>query len=69
MLLEHIATDQQSDPPLKLVRFHNCRILRGHKIIREDLWVRAGKIIDPEKVFFDEKRRAHLVSDMAVWNS
>lgn len=44
-----------------LIQFHNCRILRNHKIIREDLWVRCGKIINPEKVFFDEKRRAHLV--------
>lgn len=39
----------------KLIQFVNCRILRDHKIIKEDLWVRNGKIVNPEKVFFDEK--------------
>lgn len=37
------------------IQFINCKILRNHKIIKEDLWVRNGKIINPEKVFFDEK--------------
>jgi hypothetical protein len=61
MLSEHIATGQQPDAPSKLTKFFNCRILRDHKIIKEDLWVREGKIINPEKVFFDEKKQAHLV--------
>ncbi|KAF2883686.1 hypothetical protein ILUMI_22501 [Ignelater luminosus] len=39
----------------KLLQFVNCLILRNHKLINEDLWVRDGKIINPEKVFFDEK--------------
>ncbi|XP_042564537.1 N-acetylglucosamine-6-phosphate deacetylase [Clupea harengus] len=42
-----------SDAPI--TQFINCRILRDHKIQREDLWVREGKILDPEKLFFDEK--------------
>jgi hypothetical protein len=62
MLSEHIATGQQPDAPSLLKKFYNCRILRDHKIINEDLWVRSGKIIDPEKVFFDEKKQAPLVS-------
>ncbi|XP_061701216.1 N-acetylglucosamine-6-phosphate deacetylase isoform X2 [Syngnathoides biaculeatus] len=33
----------------------NCRILRDHRLQREDLWVREGKILDPEKLFFDEQ--------------
>nr|CAH7739649.1 unnamed protein product [Callosobruchus chinensis] len=45
----------------KLVQFKDCRILRNHKIIREDLWVRNGKIINPEKIFFDEKIKADSV--------
>lgn len=49
------------DLPTNLTKFKNCRILRDHKIIKEDLWVRGGTIIDPEKVFFDEKVHAHLV--------
>lgn len=47
----------------KLIQFVNCRILRDHKIIKEDLWVRNGKIIDPEKVFFDEKVQSDLRVD------
>ncbi|XP_043955689.1 N-acetylglucosamine-6-phosphate deacetylase [Gambusia affinis] len=42
-----------SDAPI--IQFTNCRILREHKLQREDLWVRDGKILDPEKLFFDEK--------------
>lgn len=61
MLSEHIVTGRQVEPPAKLIKFKDCRILRNHKISREDLWVRCGKIIDPEKVFFDEKKLAHLV--------
>lgn len=41
-----------------LKQFINCRILRDGKIITEDLWVRGGKIINPEKIFFDEQIRA-----------
>lgn len=61
MLSEHVATGRQVESPEKLIKFKNCRILRNHKIIRENLWVRSGKIIDPEKVFFDEKKLPHLV--------
>ncbi|XP_076179158.1 N-acetylglucosamine-6-phosphate deacetylase isoform X1 [Ptiloglossa arizonensis] len=38
-----------------LKQFYNCRILRDSKISIEDLWVRDGKIINPEKIFYDEK--------------
>ncbi|XP_013886822.1 N-acetylglucosamine-6-phosphate deacetylase [Austrofundulus limnaeus] len=41
-----------SDAPI--TQFTNCRILRDHTLNREDLWVREGKILDPEKLFFDE---------------
>lgn len=31
-------------------------ILRGNPcVFREDLWVREGKILNPEKLFFDEE--------------
>ncbi|XP_055366724.1 N-acetylglucosamine-6-phosphate deacetylase isoform X3 [Betta splendens] len=42
-----------SDAPI--TQFVNCRILRDHKLQREDLWVREGRILDPEKLFFDEQ--------------
>jgi N-acetylglucosamine-6-phosphate deacetylase len=42
-----------------LLQFKNCRLLRNHQIIKDDIWVRNGKIVNPEKVFFDEKISAH----------
>lgn len=39
----------------RLFQFRNCFILRDHQIIREDLWVRNGKIVNPEVIFFQEK--------------
>lgn len=68
MLSEHIATGRlgDSESSTKLIKFHNCRILRNHKIIKEDLWVRKGKFIDPEKIFFDEKKQAHLVKNSFI---
>ncbi|XP_054730611.1 N-acetylglucosamine-6-phosphate deacetylase [Anastrepha obliqua] len=43
----------------ELLQFVNCRVVRNHRLIQEDLWVRDGKIINPEPVFFDEKQQAH----------
>ena len=41
-----------------LYQYTNCRILRDGKIFREDLWVRDGKIMNPEVLFFVEKVNA-----------
>uniref|UniRef100_A0A8C9CGM6 N-acetylglucosamine-6-phosphate deacetylase n=5 Tax=Odontoceti TaxID=9722 RepID=A0A8C9CGM6_PHOSS len=41
-----------------VIQFTNCRILRGRALLREDLWVRGGRILDPEKLFFEERRVA-----------
>lgn len=49
--------------PSELVQFRNCFILRDHRIIKEDLWVRDKKIINPEPVFFDEKITADVQID------
>ncbi|XP_053813957.1 N-acetylglucosamine-6-phosphate deacetylase isoform X4 [Vidua chalybeata] len=46
-----------------IVQFTNCRILRDHQLQREDLWVREGKILNPEKLFFDEKGSADVQLD------
>ncbi|XP_026765030.2 N-acetylglucosamine-6-phosphate deacetylase [Galleria mellonella] len=43
-----------------LTRFHNCYILRDNKIIKEDLWIRDGKIENPEQIFYVEQREADL---------
>ncbi|XP_075156354.1 N-acetylglucosamine-6-phosphate deacetylase [Haematobia irritans] len=42
-----------------LIQFTNCRLIRNHQIIKDDLWIRNGRIINPEPVFFDEKQMAH----------
>ncbi|XP_065347387.1 N-acetylglucosamine-6-phosphate deacetylase [Cloeon dipterum] len=47
----------------RLVQFVNCRLLRDHSIVKDDLWVRNGKIENPEKLFFDEKVQADVRID------
>ncbi|RUS69293.1 hypothetical protein EGW08_022942 [Elysia chlorotica] len=41
-----------------LYQYTNCRILRDGKIFREDLWVRDGRIMNPEVLFFVERVNA-----------
>ena len=41
-----------------VVRFKNARIVRDGKLEHDELWVQDGKIVDPQKYFFDVKRRA-----------
>ncbi|XP_055709162.1 N-acetylglucosamine-6-phosphate deacetylase [Phlebotomus papatasi] len=48
---------------MKLIQFRNCRLLRNHTIIKDDLWVRNGKIIDPMGVFFDEECHSDIQID------
>ncbi|XP_078096637.1 N-acetylglucosamine-6-phosphate deacetylase isoform X2 [Mustelus asterias] len=50
-----------SDAPI--TQFQNCHILKDHKLQREDLWVREGKILNPEKLFFDERGYADVQID------
>lgn len=45
------------------VQFRNCRVLRGGKVVKQQLWVRDGKIIDPEPVFYSERRKPSVVVD------
>ena len=46
-----------------VTKFCNCYVLRDHKIIKEDILVRDGKFLNPEPLFFDEKREADHVVD------
>jgi len=39
----------------KITQFINCRLLRNHAIVADDLWVRDGEILNPEKLFFEER--------------
>lgn len=44
-------------------QYRNCQILWNHQLIREDLWVRNGVILNPEKLFFDERKAADIQID------
>jgi N-acetylglucosamine-6-phosphate deacetylase len=46
-----------------IIRFTNCFIIRDHKIIRDDLWIRNGKIVNPEPIYFAEKAMADICID------
>lgn len=48
---------------MTLFRFRNCTLIRDHALITDDLWVRHGKIINPESIFFDERIRADVEYD------
>lgn len=47
----------------EILQFRNCSLLRNGAIVKEDLWVRDGKIVNPEEVFFDEKVTANKQID------
>lgn len=49
--------------PSKIIQFKNCRLVRGGTIVRDDFWVRGGRIINPEPVFFEEQVQADLTVD------
>uniref|UniRef100_A0A1A9WHR8 N-acetylglucosamine-6-phosphate deacetylase n=1 Tax=Glossina brevipalpis TaxID=37001 RepID=A0A1A9WHR8_9MUSC len=48
-----------------LIQFVNCRLVRNHQLIKDDLWIRNGKIVNPEPIFFDEKCQADSKIDCA----
>merc|ERR1712086_923182 len=54
--------------PGQVTKFRNCKLLRGGEIVQDDLWVKHGKIIDPESRFWeavlgDELEAADVVVD------
>ncbi|KAL4230192.1 putative N-acetylglucosamine-6-phosphate deacetylase [Mactra antiquata] len=46
-----------------IYQYKNCTILWNHELILEDLWVRDGKILNPEKLFFEEQAYADVQID------
>ncbi|KAG0063102.1 hypothetical protein BGZ89_010143 [Linnemannia elongata] len=48
----------------KVIKITNCRVLRDHKIVEKDaIWIQDGKIIDPHKFFWYQKRLPDMVLD------
>jgi len=43
--------------------FRNCTLIRDHALIIDDLWIRDGKIINPQEIFFAEKIQADIDYD------
>jgi N-acetylglucosamine-6-phosphate deacetylase len=48
---------------MTLYRFRNCTLMRKHALIIDDLWIRHGKIINPQEIFFEEKTQADIEYD------
>jgi len=46
-----------------LVRFFNCRLLRRGKFVDEDLWIERGRVVNPEPIFYSQRRRPFLSID------
>ena len=38
-----------------VTKFTNCLLLRDHKLVKDDLWVKDGTIIDPQVLFWSDK--------------
>lgn len=36
-------------------KFINCRILKNHQLLNDQLWVKDGIIIDPHEAFYTKK--------------
>lgn len=51
-----IAVNASEQPRNGLTKFTNCRLLRGNKLVKGDLWVSSetGKIVDSQACFFDD---------------
>uniref|UniRef100_A0A914PTC7 N-acetylglucosamine-6-phosphate deacetylase n=1 Tax=Panagrolaimus davidi TaxID=227884 RepID=A0A914PTC7_9BILA len=47
----------------QLIHFLNCKLLHNDELINWDLMVLNGKVVNPEKMFFEEKRQADVKVD------
>ncbi|ORZ06162.1 hypothetical protein BCR41DRAFT_382006 [Lobosporangium transversale] len=57
-----LVMSKENEP--KVTKIINCRILRDHKIVEKDaIWIQSGKIIDPHKFFWYQKRLPDVVLD------
>lgn len=63
LFFSHFSMRRRHDSQPKLYQFRKCRLLRDGKIIRDDLWIRDGKIIDPRKIFWEEQVKADVKID------
>ena len=44
-----------------VTKYTNCYLIRDHQIVPDDLWLRNGKIVNPEPIFFEEKKYPDVI--------
>jgi hypothetical protein len=62
----HTLSDVESTYSSAVLKFTNCRILRDGKLIKEDLWVQDGIIIDEKKRFWNAETAAEHDADETI---
>lgn len=40
---------------MPLTRIHNVRLIQGNDLEEGEIWIRDGKFVDPQAVFFGEQ--------------
>ena len=55
--------EQHMDERQLIIQFRDCFVVRNDSLVADHLWVRDGRIIDPESLFFDEKKQADIEVD------
>jgi N-acetylglucosamine-6-phosphate deacetylase len=46
-----------------VIRYRDCKVVRNGELVEDDVFVRRGEILDPKKLFFDERKQADVVYD------
>ena len=52
--------------PQHVLRFTNCRLVRGHALLHDDLWVQDGRVVDPAKRFWEASVLNEFAADATV---
>mmetsp|Transcript_31162 Transcript_31162/g.63214 ORF Transcript_31162/g.63214 Transcript_31162/m.63214 type:complete len:548 (+) Transcript_31162:111-1754(+) len=68
--MEHqnpISEPMPSVPAKRLVRFTDCFLSQGDALIRKDLWVLDGAIVDPMKRWWDSKASSEFLEAQVVF--
>lgn len=50
--------------PSKVYKFDNCQVLRGQELKPDSVYVRGGKIVDPQKLWWTEKKSHDFEIDL-----
>ncbi|CAH8461712.1 unnamed protein product [Schistosoma margrebowiei] len=48
----------------KIIRFYNCYLVREEHLVKDDLWIRDGIILDGLTIFFSEKAMPDILIDV-----